>query len=57
MPRRAAASKTRYCATCAPASAAERLTAAQQRMMAAVPQRDYKGRTAEQISPLSLPDY
>ena len=37
------------------ADAAERLTAAQQRMMAAVPQRDYKGRTAEQISPLCLP--
>ncbi len=37
------------------AGAAERLTTAQQRMMAAVPQRDYRGRTAEQISPLSLP--
>jgi cytosine/adenosine deaminase-related metal-dependent hydrolase len=37
------------------ASAGERLTEAQQRMMAAVPQRDYKGRSAEEISPLSLP--
>lgn len=37
------------------ASAGERLTEAQQRMMAAVPQRDYKQRTADEISPLSLP--
>ena len=36
------------------ADAAARLTEAQQRMMAAARQRDYKGRTADEISPLSL---
>jgi cytosine/adenosine deaminase-related metal-dependent hydrolase len=35
--------------------AGDRLAAAQQRMLAAAPQRDYRGRTAEQIAPLSLP--
>ena len=35
--------------------AAARLTEAQMRMMAAAPQRDFAGRSAEQISPLSLP--
>ena len=35
--------------------AAERLAAAQQRMLDAAPRRDYRKRTAEQISPLSLP--
>ena len=38
-----------------PALAAKRLTEAQQRMMAAVPQRDFRGRSAEEITPLSLP--
>jgi cytosine/adenosine deaminase-related metal-dependent hydrolase len=37
------------------ADAAERLAAAQQRMLDAAPRRDYRKRTAEQISPLSLP--
>ena len=37
------------------AAAAERLTGAQQRMMEAVPSRDYKGRSADEIAPLSLP--
>ena len=37
------------------AGAGERLAAAQQRMMAAVPGRDYRGRTADEITPLSLP--
>ena len=37
------------------ADAAERLTEAQGRMMAAVRQRDYKGRSADEITPLSLP--
>jgi cytosine/adenosine deaminase-related metal-dependent hydrolase len=37
------------------AGAGERLAAAQVRMMAAVPSRDYKGRTADEITPLSLP--
>ena len=37
------------------AGAGERLTDAQARMMAAAPQRDYKGRSADEISPLSLP--
>jgi hypothetical protein len=36
-------------------AAAERLTHAQQRMMAATPQRDYRGRTADEIAPLTLP--
>jgi 5-methylthioadenosine/S-adenosylhomocysteine deaminase len=36
-------------------AAAERLALAQQRMMEAVPTRDYLGRSAEEISPLSLP--
>ena len=35
--------------------AADRLAAAQRRMLEAAPRRDYRGRTAEQISPLSLP--
>ena len=35
--------------------AGERLTEAQLRMMAAVPARDYKGRSADEITPLSLP--
>jgi len=37
------------------AGAGERLAAAQVRMMSAVPSRDYKGRTADEITPLSLP--
>lgn len=37
------------------AAAAEELAEAQHRMIAAVPQRDYRGRTADQITPLSLP--
>ena len=37
------------------ADAGERLAAGQQRMIAAVPTRDYKKRSAEEISPLSLP--
>lgn len=35
--------------------AAERLASAQLRMLKAAPQRDYRGRSAEEISPLSLP--
>jgi 5-methylthioadenosine/S-adenosylhomocysteine deaminase len=35
--------------------AADRLAGAQQRMMEAAARRDYRGRSAEQISPLSLP--
>jgi cytosine/adenosine deaminase-related metal-dependent hydrolase len=35
--------------------AAERLAGAQRRMMEGVPMRDYRGRTAEEITPLSLP--
>ena len=35
--------------------AAERLADAQRRMMEGVPRRDYRGRTAEEITPLSLP--
>ena len=35
--------------------AAERLGRAQQRMLEAASQRDYRGRSAEEISPLSLP--
>jgi cytosine/adenosine deaminase-related metal-dependent hydrolase len=35
--------------------AADRLTHAQRRMMEAAPGRDYRGRSAEEISPLSLP--
>ena len=37
------------------ADAAGRLAEAQARMLAAVRQRDYKGRSAEEIVPLSLP--
>ena len=37
------------------ADAAQRLSAAQQRMESAAPQRDYLRRTAEKITPLSLP--
>jgi cytosine/adenosine deaminase-related metal-dependent hydrolase len=36
-------------------AAAERLGQAQQRMMAATPGRDYRGRTADEIAPLTLP--
>jgi cytosine/adenosine deaminase-related metal-dependent hydrolase len=35
--------------------AADRLAEAQRRMLEAAPRRDYRGRNAEQISPLSLP--
>jgi 5-methylthioadenosine/S-adenosylhomocysteine deaminase len=35
--------------------AAERLTEAQQRMMAKTPNRDYGGRSADEIAPLTLP--
>jgi cytosine/adenosine deaminase-related metal-dependent hydrolase len=42
-------------ATMDQADAAERLTAAQARMLANVPQRDYRHRSAEEITPLSLP--
>jgi cytosine/adenosine deaminase-related metal-dependent hydrolase len=35
--------------------AAERLAGAQRRMMEGVPMRDYRGSTAEEITPLSLP--
>ena len=35
--------------------AADRLASAQHRMLEAAPRRDYLGRTAEEISPLSLP--
>jgi 5-methylthioadenosine/S-adenosylhomocysteine deaminase len=38
-----------------PADAAERLGRAQRRMLEAAPRRDYRGRSAEEISPLSLP--
>ena len=37
------------------ADAAERLGRAQRRMLEMAPRRDYRGRTAEEISPLSLP--
>jgi 5-methylthioadenosine/S-adenosylhomocysteine deaminase len=37
------------------AGAAERLAQAQARMMAAAPRRDYRGRSADAIAPLSLP--
>jgi len=37
------------------ASAAERLSEAQDRMMQLTPQRDYRKRTADEIAPLSLP--
>jgi 5-methylthioadenosine/S-adenosylhomocysteine deaminase len=37
------------------AAAGERLVQAQRRMLAAAPSRDYRGRTAEEIVPLSLP--
>jgi hypothetical protein len=37
------------------AEAGERLKEAQVRMPAAVPQRDYKSRSADDIVPLSLP--
>jgi cytosine/adenosine deaminase-related metal-dependent hydrolase len=36
-------------------AAGERLTEAQNRMMAATPQRDYRGRSADEIAPLTLP--
>jgi cytosine/adenosine deaminase-related metal-dependent hydrolase len=36
-------------------AAADRLSRAQQRMMDAAPRQDYRGRSAEEISPLSLP--
>jgi cytosine/adenosine deaminase-related metal-dependent hydrolase len=36
-------------------AAAHRLAGAQQRMMEATPRRDYRGRNAEEITPLSLP--
>jgi hypothetical protein len=36
------------------AGAAARLAEAQARMMAAVPARDYRGRSADEITPLSL---
>ena len=35
--------------------AGERLSAAQQRMMASSVDRDYRGRTTEELAPLSLP--
>jgi cytosine/adenosine deaminase-related metal-dependent hydrolase len=37
------------------AGAAERLAEAQARMLAATPGRDYRGRTADEIAPLTLP--
>ena len=37
------------------AAALERLTEAQRRMEAAVPEHDGRGRTSAEISPLSLP--
>jgi cytosine/adenosine deaminase-related metal-dependent hydrolase len=37
------------------ADAAQRVYRAQQRMLKAAPQRDYRGRNAEEIVPLSLP--
>jgi cytosine/adenosine deaminase-related metal-dependent hydrolase len=37
------------------ADAAERLARAQHRMLEAAPRRDYRGRSAEEIAPLSLP--
>jgi hypothetical protein len=37
------------------AAAGRRLAEAQRRMLEAAPQRDHRGRGAEQISPLSLP--
>ena len=37
------------------ADAGRRLADAQRRMLVTAPQRDYRGRNAEQISPLSLP--
>jgi hypothetical protein len=35
--------------------AADRLAGAQRRMLEAAARRDYRGRSADQISPLSLP--
>jgi hypothetical protein len=35
--------------------AAERLVEAQSRMMAMTPKRDYRGRSADEIAPLTLP--
>ena len=35
--------------------AGERLIEAQQRMMASTPRRDYRGRTADEVAPLTLP--
>jgi hypothetical protein len=37
------------------AGAAERLAEAQARMMATTPRRDYRGRSADEIAPLTLP--
>jgi len=37
------------------ANAAERLVLAQRRMLEAAPHRDYRGRSADEIAPLSLP--
>jgi 5-methylthioadenosine/S-adenosylhomocysteine deaminase len=37
------------------AEAGRRLADAQRRMLDTAPRRDYRGRNAEQISPLSLP--
>jgi 5-methylthioadenosine/S-adenosylhomocysteine deaminase len=37
------------------AGAAARLAEAQARMMAATPKRDYRGRSADEIAPLTLP--
>ena len=37
------------------AGAAARLAEAQARMMAATPKRDYRGRSAVEIAPLTLP--
>jgi hypothetical protein len=37
------------------AEAGRRLADAQRRMLETAPRRDYRGRSAEQISPLSLP--
>jgi 5-methylthioadenosine/S-adenosylhomocysteine deaminase len=37
------------------AGAAERLADAQARMMMATPRRDYRGRSADDVAPLTLP--
>jgi hypothetical protein len=39
------------------AGALDRLTAAQRRMEAAVPERDRRGRTSLEMTPLSLPSF